>query len=573
VNPLSNLLADLPPTRSIARRDAGEVTAETFRADVGALACVIERQGRGRWLLGTEDAYACAVGLFALWQEDCTAVLPPNLETGSLKDLCGGVVGFVSDRAIDAGIPIVPVLECSRVSPRPRRALDRSSTRLELCTSGSAGARKQIPKSISQLESEIDVLEREFGALCAAGTVYGTVSHQHIYGLIFRVLWPLSAGRTFSDKTLADPASLAGALGRERGAILVSSPAHLSRFPRVLELERFRAECGPVFSSGGPLDGPTARMYVESIGQAPIEVLGSTETGGIAWRRQDGAESMSAFTPFDGVEVEAREGLLHVRSPRTGSTAFMSTGDAIEWAEGGRFHLRGRADRIVKLFEDRVSLDEIEVRLSADPLVDEAAALVIDRNGTPRIAVAVVLSGAGESMRSTSGRAALIARLRARLRPYFRITVMPRAWRFVARLPRDEQGKATRPRLEALFGKTAPVRNPHVVRDGVTTASGFEVELEVPHELWCLPGHFAGFPVVPGVVQLEWVMHWAACWTGRAQELRAIEGLKFKQALSGGTRFHLSLESAHAGEVIRFRLWNASTEFTSGRLSVAAGRS
>ena len=65
MNSLASWLVSPPPSRSIARRADGEVTRDAFLADVAALAQVIARHGRGRWLLSTEDAYACAVGLFA----------------------------------------------------------------------------------------------------------------------------------------------------------------------------------------------------------------------------------------------------------------------------------------------------------------------------------------------------------------------------------------------------------------------------------------------------------------------------------------------------------------------------
>ncbi len=576
MNPLASWLVSPPCSRAIARRADRGVTTEAFLADVAALAHVIARQGRGRWLLSTEDAYPCAVGLFALWQENSTAVLSPNREAGSLRELSVGVNGILTDRSLvsegSAQPPaLVSILGGPRVARPGWRELDRNETRLELCTSGSTGARKLVFKSLVQLESEIEELEREFGAECGSGAVFGTVSHQHIYGLLFRVLWPLVAGRTFFDAPLSDPSHLASTLAAQRGAILVSSPAHLKRLPRILDLARLLDACGPVFSSGGTLDASTARSYAAELSRAPIEVLGSTETGGIAWRRQDGSESAQYFTPFDGVDVEARDGLLHVRSPRTGSADLITTGDAIELAEDGRIRLLGRADRIVKLFDERVSLSEIEARLSTHPLVEAAAALVIERNDTARIAVAVVLSAAGEHAHAEGGRPALIALLRAQLEPFCRPTVLPRAWRFVARLPQDEQGKTTRARLEALFTGGVPTRSARVTREAVASARQFEVELEVPDDLWCLRGHFDGFPIVPGVVQLEWVIEWGTTWIGREPRLRAIEGLKFKQVLASGTRFRLALDRADEGLVLRFRLWNESAEFSCGRLLLSAG--
>jgi len=98
---------------------------------------------------------------------------------------------------------------------------------------------------------------------------------------------------------------------------------------------------------------PRSSSSARALGSAPCEVLGSTETGGIAWRVQSEGDPESAWTPFPRARVEARDGLLHVRSPQSDLEHGVTTGDAIELATGGRFLLRGRADRIVKLFDER----------------------------------------------------------------------------------------------------------------------------------------------------------------------------------------------------------------------------
>jgi hypothetical protein len=65
---------------------------------------------------------------------------------------------------------------------------------LVVYTSGSTGAPTPIRKRFAA-HSELDALETEFGARVGDAVVLSTVSHQHIYGLLFRVLWPLAAGR------------------------------------------------------------------------------------------------------------------------------------------------------------------------------------------------------------------------------------------------------------------------------------------------------------------------------------------------------------------------------------------
>ena len=35
---------------------------------------------------------------------------------------------------------------------------------------------------------------------------------------------------------------------------------------------------------------------------------------------------------------------------------------------------------------------------------------------------------------------------------------------------------------------------------------GIRVDLRVPADLACFPDHFPGFPLLPGVVQLDWAL-------------------------------------------------------------------
>ena len=53
------------------------------------------------------------------------------------------------------------------------------------------------------------------------------------------------------------------------------------------------------------------------LGQAPVEVLGSTETGGIGWRTQEPAREASLLIPFAVVRVtrDCDSGLARVSSP------------------------------------------------------------------------------------------------------------------------------------------------------------------------------------------------------------------------------------------------------------------
>src|SRR3546814_17943637 len=82
------------------------------------------------------------------------------------------------------------------------RDLDTADCEIQLHTSGTTGKPEAVIKPLRCLEAEVEVLEAVFGA-CGAQSVLATVPAFHIYGLLFRVLWPLSAGRLFESHSVA----------------------------------------------------------------------------------------------------------------------------------------------------------------------------------------------------------------------------------------------------------------------------------------------------------------------------------------------------------------------------------
>jgi 3-hydroxyacyl-[acyl-carrier-protein] dehydratase len=93
--------------------------------------------------------------------------------------------------------------------------------------------------------------------------------------------------------------------------------------------------------------------------------------------------------------------------------------------------------------------------------------------------------------------------------------------------------------------------------------------LRVPLDLDCWPGHFPGAEILPGVVQLDWVMQALADWIGRAPIVSEISDLKFKSFVMPGQELTLEIRSeASAGE-FRFTLAARDALCTTGRVRLA----
>jgi hypothetical protein len=107
---------------------------------------------------------------------------------------------------------------------------------------------------------------------------------------------------------------------------LVSTPAHLNRMPKNMITAAHRPRT--VFSSGGPLPFEVAQETERLLGVVPIEVYGSSETGGIAWRQQL-AMTDAAWKPMPGVtwRVDPKEGVLEIRSPNLPNEDWFRTAD------------------------------------------------------------------------------------------------------------------------------------------------------------------------------------------------------------------------------------------------------
>jgi len=234
--------------------------------------------------------------------------------------------------------------------------------------------------------------------------------------------------------------------------VLVSTPAQLDRFPGLLALgEWHRPEI--VFSSGGPLSAATAALYREAFGAAPVEVFGSTETGGVAWRQRDGAPDEDAWTPFSGIAVSLDEdGALVLDSAYLPGRGWRMD-DAATLLAGGRFLLRGRLDRVVKIEGKRLSLPELEQRLEAHAWVERACAVALP--APQRLGVVVVPSPEGAAALRRLGARALGDALRRHLAPALDPTLLPKRFRYVDALPVSERGKVSAQALAQLFARRA----------------------------------------------------------------------------------------------------------------------
>jgi acyl-CoA synthetase (AMP-forming)/AMP-acid ligase II len=559
-----------------------------FRHGVASLHARLSQEHSGAWILLTEDAYSFAVGLFALWHAGCHAILPPNRQPHSLAALQTRAAGVLSDQPnwFASGSPLHPLRDGKAVGPTDLAPLRPDALSVELFTSGTTGDEKPVVKRIAHLEAEVDQLEACWGEQVEGSTFFSTASHQHLYGLLFGVLWPLCTGRPFDAQHLLHAGELVPRMHEAKTSVLASVPTSLKHLARHAGAETLRDQRHAIFSSGGPLPTDTAHAVARVVGHAPIEVLGSTETGGIAWRSQEPETGEALWTPFPCARVtrDAGRGVLRVSSPLVSveeSGEGFATGDRIELLADGRFRLGGRSDQIVKVGEKRLDLTRMASQLRGHEWLEEAALTTIDRESEQRVAAVVVASERGADVLRSEGRRAFTRDLREALAGSWDPVLHPRYWRIVPRLPENTQGKVTREALGQLFQtrgiESGSPDRPEVLEE-LRGSDFIERACVVPKDLECFAGHFPERVLVPGVLQLDWAMDLLALLQGHAPVVEEIESLKLIAPLDPGMKFRLNVRIVHPADAseatpgatkMEFTLWSKEEKHSIGRVRLA----
>ncbi len=539
----------------VADRQVGEACSHAeFVRGVRAWQRAFTAQPGRDWAMFFEDTLAFAAALFGAWHAGKRVVLCGDNLPATLERLAHRVDGFAGD--MPASWPSLspdPSVDDGEPALAP---LDESAAHLFVFTSGSTGEPVAIEKRLDQLAREVESLEAAFGSDIGDAVVHGTVSHQHIYGLLFRVLWPLAAGRVIGARTFFHEDLLSVIAGRP--SVLVASPAHLKRLPTQLDWSSLRGHLCAVFSSGGALSADAALDARRQLGIAPIEIYGSSETGGIAWRQWN--REQPHWHPLPGVHWRVVDSRLEVRSPHLPSADEWWRSEDRVATEGDGFRLLGRADRIVKIEERRVSLDALERQIGEHASVREVRVAVLPGARDTLIAV-VVPNEAGWCILREQGRRALSHQLSQHLASSHDAVTRPRRWRFAVNLPVNAQGKVTDRALTALFRPERP--EPHW---RLREQDRAELELDLGVDLAVFDGHFPQAAILPGVAQLDWAIRFAREAFSLPPRFLRMEALKFQRVARPGDRIRLHMQWQDAKNSLTFQYSSAHGPHASGRV-------
>ncbi|MCR4822318.1 MAG: AMP-binding protein [Treponema sp.] len=494
-----------------------------------------------KWILHCEDYWYFICSFAALLQCKKEILLTANISPNFIAEIRSDkAIRFLTDQTEVEGKKIenadfIPSIADSEISLsdseiRDIPAIDADSSRIMMYTSGTTGHPKTVPQRLTEFEADNAFVLSQWGDEFLRRKLVATVSQHHIYGLLFTMMLPFTIGEPFRRKRIEFPQEFEALDDEEY--MIIAVPAFLKRTNAEMDGEKLNLKNPWIFTSGGVLLPEVAKETNEIFGFCPMEVYGSTETSGIAYRQQ--TKDGNIWTPFANAKIWKNDaGCLTIISPYIKDPAGFATGDLVDIQEDGRFILKGRADSIVKIEEKRISVTEVESRLLQSGLVLDCCVVPMsDRR--QYLAAALVLNEEGKAKFASTEKYLINRYFHDYLLQFFENVVLPKKWRYLDALPMDVQGKKKKPVIQKLFAPEnihgIPAETLMLRREN---DKNLEVELEVliPATSDYFDGHFPDFKLLPAVAQVDLVAHFAQRYFGTELSTPDIKRFKFTDKL------------------------------------------
>ena len=472
-------------------------TWKDFAQDCTKMRHFLMSQNVDKWILNCEDCYYFYVTFASLLQCKKEILLTANITPEFIKEIRLPGIGFLTDQNAPDSTDIGSILEQSSNSIEEFPVIDGAETKIHMYTSGSTGHPKAVLQRMKEFEMDNAFIMSKWGDEFWKRIVCSCVNQHHIYGLLFSVMLPFAAGVPFRRNRITIPAEFKSLT--DTSYMIIAVPAFLKRTVED-ETESFGLKSPVIFTSGGVLTPDVAKKTDQIMGFWPIEVYGSTETSGIAYRQsKNGLE----WTPFDNAEItQNADGCLIIRSPYISDPAGFETADLVEIFPDGRFLLKGRSDSIVKIEEKRISVTEVENRLNQNPYVKDSCVIAMaDRR--QYLAAAVVLSSEGEKYFAGKEKFDMNQYFRNYLAGFFEAVVLPRKWRYLDAIPQNAMGKRKKDDIKALFEKK--IEDIHGISFSIKEQEENKVAVTfaAPEDCDFYDGHFPEQKFLPAVAQFH----------------------------------------------------------------------
>ncbi len=423
--------------------------------------------------------------------------------------------------------------------------IDANNIIVNFFTSGSSAEPKLIKKTIWNLTEEAAELTSEFSRFDSNEFNFiSTTQLNHLFGLTFHFMLPFYNGYTIHTKPICYPDEI-----NTENAFLVATPAFLEKVMK----HNVQWETPPkwIVTAGSKLNDDVFG-YLE-VSSNVIEIYGGTETGVIAYRRKSTEKAMKKFKNVIVSQDEERQ--IKVISNFFPEEEIVQN-DIVEFQTPETFTILSRSDRMLKIQDKRASAPELEANINRNVLVETSYCLKVGE----KLGCAVVLNETGKEYFIKKGSVSLIKHLKSELKAVSEI--IPQKWRFIYEIPKNITGKVDKQRLEKIFRTNLSF--PLIVNQQISQG---EVVLDIlfPKNSNFFQGHFDGYPILAGVVQLFFANWFIEDCFKLKLPLEQVKKIKFSNIIKPNEVIHLSLTNKE--DSVLFKYFDSDKIYASGNFS------
>lgn len=404
--------------------------------------------------------------------------------------------------------------------------------KIDICfsTSGSSGNPKTVIKTLANLFAESQDILSQFPELRNMEFV-STTTLNHLFGFTFHFMLPLNGGGIVNTNQINIPEDIT-----RENVCMISTPSFLE----IIAKYNYKPQKNPktIISAGAELKSEIF-AYTKSISTKTIEIYGSTETGVMAFRTDGEAE----FKLFDNINLSKVGENICVETPYSKISPIWIK-DRIELLSNQCIKFIGRNDRVYKVQEKRISAEFLENLIRKNSYIKDVYTFKLEN----KLACLGVLSDSGLEYLYKYGMVELMKSIKYSLRG--QVDVIPQKWKFLDEIPHTSNGKINIKEIEKLFNLnlSMPLLIQRQFEKDIATIS-----LYFYKNCNFFKGHFDGFHIVPGVVQLFLAQYYSS----KIFKISNISGqyrkIKFKNIIKPDKIIDLVLERTAKGIVYSYK--------------------
>lgn len=391
-------------------------------------------------------------------------------------------------------------------------------------TSGSSSKPKKIKKSLYNLITEGQDLYDQFCEKIPKSSVFvSTTNLTHLFGMTFHFMLPFNSKFLIDTEKIDYPEEL----DKKNNYIFISTPSFLDR---IIDY-KMKSIPSLIISAGAKLKNETFEYYEKNT--SVLEIYGSTETGVIAFRT---TSQNDILTLLNNVNLLENSENVTVQSEYF-LEDLMTVSDAYEIVCGNSFVLKKRTDRIVKIMEKRISLEEIEDILNKHKFIKENYCF----SHCEKLCSVIVLTEDGKEFFKNNDSIRLINEIKKFGKNYSEI--LPKKWRFLPQIPRTIHGKIDKEKIVKIFKMKLSFP---LISELNISQNAAEIKMLFPENCNFFNGHFKNYPILPGVVQLFYANYFFEDIFNCKLPLSEVKKMKFSNIIHPNKEIILNLKNKNS---------------------------